>query len=87
MIETIRRTLIRLLVVLMSVPIHLYRYALSPLLPAACRFQPTCSVYALEALATHGPIRGAWLTLRRLCHCHPIAVLGGRSGYDPVPPR
>jgi len=63
----------------------LYRYWLSPvihsLFPSGCRFQPTCSEYASEAIATHGAARGVWLALRRLMRCHPL----GRSGYDPVP--
>jgi putative membrane protein insertion efficiency factor len=71
---------------LISLPIHAYRLTISPLLPPACRFQPTCSAYALEAIAIHGPLKGSWLTLKRIAHCHPIAALGGRSGFDPVPP-
>ena len=62
----------------------LYRGALRPLLGQGhCRFHPTCSAYALEAVAERGPWRGGWLTLRRLSRCHP---LGGRGGFDPVPP-
>jgi uncharacterized protein len=72
---------------ILAAPIHAYRYLVSPLLPPACRFQPTCSCYALEALAAHGPLKGSALALRRLARCHPIAALGGASGYDPVPPR
>jgi len=73
-------------VLLLSAPIHAYRYVLSPLLPPSCRFHPTCSAYALEALAIHGPIKGTWLAVRRLSRCHPIAFLGGSSGIDRVPP-
>ena len=62
-------------------PIRLYQWCISPLLPAACRYQPTCSAYAIEAIEHHGLIRGGWLTLRRLLRCHPW----GGSGYDPVP--
>ena len=58
-----------------------YRGAISPLFPPSCRFTPTCSQYALEALRRHGPFRGTWLTIRRLLRCHPW----GGSGYDPVP--
>ena len=87
MADRTRRILRRLATAMVSAPIHLYRYAISPLLPPTCRFQPTCSAYALEAIRTHGPLKGAWLTVRRLSHCHPIALLGGRSGFDPVPPR
>jgi putative membrane protein insertion efficiency factor len=55
--------------------------------PAACRFQPTCSQYAVEAIQVHGPLKGFGLALRRLARCHPISWLGGSSGFDPVPPR
>ncbi|TVR98370.1 MAG: membrane protein insertion efficiency factor YidD [Rhodospirillales bacterium] len=61
--------------------IYGYRYLLSPVLPAVCRFQPTCSAYALEAIDRFGAIRGSWLALRRLGRCHPW----GGSGHDPVP--
>ena len=70
----------------LSAPIHAYRYVLSPLLPPSCRFAPTCSAYALEALAVHGPFKGTWLAVRRVSRCHPITFLGGGSGIDPVPP-
>jgi putative membrane protein insertion efficiency factor len=58
-----------------------YRRWLSPLKPPACRFLPTCSQYAIEALARHGALRGSWLATRRVCRCHPW----GGHGYDPVP--
>ena len=60
-----------------------YKLTLSPWIGRQCRFLPTCSDYAREALITHGPLRGGWLATKRLCSCHPW----GRSGYDPVPPR
>jgi putative membrane protein insertion efficiency factor len=63
--------------------VWLYRNAISPLLGANCRFQPTCSAYAEEALRTHGAFRGGWLALRRISRCHPW----GGSGYDPVPEK
>ena len=66
-------------------PFFLYRIAISPLFPPSCRFNPTCSTYAVEAFAKHGPFRGFWLTLRRVLRCHPIKWLGGGEGYDPVP--
>ena len=69
----------------LRVPILLYRYTLSPLIGPVCRYQPTCSAYALEALERHGPVKGTWLTLRRLARCHPIKWLGGGEGHDPVP--
>ena len=69
----------------LSAPIHFYRRFLSALLPPACRFQPSCSAYALEAIHTHGPRHGLALAIKRLARCHPITWLGGASGYDPVP--
>lgn len=62
--------------------IRFYRVGISPLLPASCRFTPTCSAYAAEAIQRHGSARGSWLALRRILRCHPF---GGR-GPDPVPP-
>jgi uncharacterized protein len=75
----------RLAVALLRAPIVAYRYMISPWLPPACRFSPSCSAYALEALGEHGPFKGSWLALRRLARCHPFTLLGGSSGYDPVP--
>jgi hypothetical protein len=75
----------RLFILGLSLPIRFYRRFLSPLKPASCRFQPTCSVYALEAIETHGPLKGVALAVRRLARCHPITFLGGGSGPDPVP--
>jgi putative membrane protein insertion efficiency factor len=72
-------------IALLSAPIRAYRAFVSPLLPNSCRFTPSCSVYALEALKLHGPVMGLWLTVRRLGRCHPISWLGGSSGFDPVP--
>jgi putative membrane protein insertion efficiency factor len=63
--------------------IQVYRYTLSPFLGRQCRFEPSCSMYALEALQVHGAGRGSWLAARRLCRCHPFHP----GGYDPVPPR
>lgn len=71
---------------ILAVPIYIYRLGISPLLPRNCRFEPTCSTYALEALQTHGVWRGTWLTLRRLSRCHPFERLGAGQGFDPVPP-
>jgi hypothetical protein len=69
--------------------IHLYRWLISPLLHAlsgssgcGCRFHPSCSAYALEAIKNHGALQGSWLTLRRLSKCHPWS---GHGGFDPVP--
>ncbi len=63
--------------------IRLYQIFLSPLLPPSCRYLPSCSDYAIDAIVLHGPVRGTWLAARRLSRCHPW----GGSGYDPVPPR
>jgi putative membrane protein insertion efficiency factor len=60
-----------------------YKAAVSPWLPPACRFTPTCSEYAQEAVLSHGLFRGAWFSMRRICRCHPW----GGVGFDPVPPR
>lgn len=61
--------------------IRVYQLTLSPFLGGSCRFLPTCSAYAIEAIAAHGAWRGAGLALRRLARCHPL----GKSGFDPVP--
>jgi len=60
-----------------------YKLTLSPWIGRSCRFEPTCSDYARDALILHGPARGSWLAARRLCRCQPF----GGSGFDPVPPR
>jgi len=70
MIGTLMRTLVRG-----------YRLCVSPLLPPSCRFHPSCSAYAEEALGRYGALRGGWLTARRLCRCGPWH----RGGFDPVP--
>jgi len=60
-----------------------YRVFISPLFLPSCRFQPTCSRYAIEALDRHGVLKGSWLATRRICRCHPF----NPGGYDPVPDR
>ena len=77
--SVVRRGLAKLL----AMPIHLYRYAISPMLPPSCRFYPTCSEYALQALREHGPLGGSWLAVRRICRCHPW----NNGGLDPVPDK
>ena len=66
---------------LLMAPIKVYQLIVSPWMPPVCRFQPTCSSYAMEALRKHGAIRGGWLAARRLFRCAPW----GGSGHDPVP--
>ncbi|MDE5900883.1 MAG: membrane protein insertion efficiency factor YidD [Muribaculaceae bacterium] len=66
---------------LFIIPVRLYQLIISPMLPPSCRFTPTCSQYAVEALEKHGVVKGGWLTLKRIARCHPW----GGSGYDPVP--
>lgn len=68
---------------LLLLPLWLYRRVISPLKPPTCRFQPTCSTYARDALHRHGAWRGSWLTFRRLLRCHPYS----EPDFDPVPPR
>lgn len=61
--------------------IKLYQVAISPLKPPSCRFYPTCSAYAYEAIKKYGPLKGGWLAVKRLGRCHPL----NPGGYDPVP--
>jgi uncharacterized protein len=76
-LRALRRTIVWLLVL----PIRAYQVAISPLLGPRCRFYPSCSAYAVEALQVHGPFRGTWLAARRLLRCHPW----NPGGNDPVP--
>lgn len=62
-------------------PIRGYQRLISPLLPPRCRFVPSCSSYAIEALERHGAAQGSWLAVKRICRCHPL----NPGGYDPVP--
>ncbi|MGYP000330452431 len=76
-LHTISRTMARLLIL----PIRFYQKFISPLTPSSCRYTPTCSQYAVEALRKHGPLKGMYLAVRRILRCHPW----GGHGYDPVP--
>ncbi|MEQ9302128.1 MAG: membrane protein insertion efficiency factor YidD [Cyclobacteriaceae bacterium] len=66
---------------LLTLPILFYQYGISPLFPSSCRYTPSCSHYAKEAILKHGPIKGIWLGIKRILSCHPW----GGNGYDPVP--
>lgn len=72
-----------LAVQLLLLPLRFYKAVVSPLLPPMCRFHPSCSVYAMGALAVHGPLKGFALAARRVSRCHPF----NPGGFDPVPPR
>ncbi|MDN5862689.1 MAG: membrane protein insertion efficiency factor YidD [Salinisphaera sp.] len=75
------RFLRTLLVRLLQAPVVVYRLVISPLIGPRCRYVPSCSAYALQALEVHGPLRGSWLALRRVTRCHPLRP----GGHDPVP--
>jgi putative membrane protein insertion efficiency factor len=75
------KAIMRFLSYLLILPIKFYRLCISPLLPPSCRFTPTCSQYAIEAISKYGPVKGMFLAVKRLLRCRP----GGGSGYDPVP--
>jgi len=66
---------------LLILSVRAYQVALGPLLPSSCRYYPSCSAYAIEALERHGAVRGSWLSVRRILRCHPFRP----GGYDPVP--
>lgn len=69
------------IVFILIIPIKIYKYLISPYLPMACRYTPSCSQYAIEALQKHGPIKGMYLAIKRILSCNPW----GGHGYDPVP--
>lgn len=75
------KALSRVVVWMLILPIRFYQTAISPLTPPSCRFTPTCSEYARQALIKHGPVKGLALAVRRILRCHPW----GGEGYDPVP--
>ncbi len=73
----------RIFIFIVIIPVRIYQYLISPLLPASCRHVPTCSEYTIEAFKIHGIFVGGWLALKRIIRCHPW----GTHGYDPVPPK
>ena len=73
----------RILSKMLILPIKFYQSAISPMFPPACRYTPSCSQYAIEAIMTHGPFKGMWLAMKRILRCNPW----GGEGYDPVPPK
>lgn len=73
----------KLLILPLILLIKVYQFFISPLLPGVCRYRPTCSQYMIEALRTHGLVKGLYLGIKRILRCHPW----GGSGYDPVPPK
>lgn len=78
---TIGKWMAKAITTLLLLPVLFYQKCISPLTPPTCRFTPTCSEYAKQALIKHGPVKGLCLAIRRLLRCHPW----GGSGYDPVP--
>jgi len=76
-IQLVRQALVYLLIF----PVKIYQWTISPMIGPSCRYTPTCSTYSIEALKKHGPIKGLWLSIKRIASCNPW----GGSGYDPVP--
>lgn len=74
--------LTNLIVLILMIPIRIYQLVISPFLPATCRYTPTCSAYAIQALQKHGPFYGTYLAVKRILSCHPWSK---RHGHDPVP--
>jgi len=81
--QYIAKFIIKILTWILLLPVYFYKYAISPLTPASCRHVPTCSEYAVQAIKSHGPLKGFLLAARRISRCHPW----GTHGYDPVPPK
>ncbi len=81
MLSSIVSGIYSFLAFLLLLPIYFYRAVISPMFPPTCRYTPTCSRYAIDAIKKHGPFKGFYLACRRILRCHPW----GGSGYDPVP--
>ena len=80
-IKKVWKVLLKFLASVLLLPIYFYQRFISPLTPPSCRFTPTCSQYAVEAIKKYGPFKGLYLAIRRILRCHPW----GGSGYDPIP--
>ena len=81
MLKSLIKTVRNVIEFVLLLPVYFYRYAISPLTPPSCRYTPTCSAYAIEAVKKHGVLKGGWLAAKRILSCNPW----GGSGYDPVP--
>ena len=81
MIKAIFHGIRQAFVWLLIIPVKIYQWVISPMIGPSCRYTPTCSAYSIEALKKHGPIKGLWLSIKRILSCNPW----GGSGYDPVP--
>ena len=81
MLKSLIKTVRNVIEFVVLLPVYFYRYAISPLTPPSCRYTPTCSAYAIEAVKKHGVLKGGWLAAKRILSCNPW----GGSGYDPVP--
>lgn len=81
MLKSLIKTVRNVIEFVILLPVYFYRYAISPLTPPSCRYTPTCSAYAIEAVKKHGVLKGGWLAAKRILSCNPW----GGSGYDPVP--
>jgi putative membrane protein insertion efficiency factor len=76
-----RKKIRQVVIFITLIPVYFYRYCISPFTSASCRYTPTCSEYALQAIKKYGPFKGGWLTVKRIGRCHPW----GGHGYDPLP--
>ncbi|MDR0733129.1 MAG: membrane protein insertion efficiency factor YidD [Dysgonamonadaceae bacterium] len=79
--KSIRKTIKKTGILITLIPVYFYKYCISPLTSPSCRYLPTCSEYAMQAIKKYGAVRGGWLSVKRISRCHPC----GGHGYDPVP--
>jgi putative membrane protein insertion efficiency factor len=76
---------VKIIINFFIVGIKFYKYFISPYFPASCRYLPTCSEYYIDCLKLNGLLKGSYLGFKRIIRCHPIKILGGKSGHDPAP--